>query len=101
MPIEEYQRDNGGFPPALDALVPKYLDRVPYTGAVGFPEFEYRLPDEYRPFKQYEVFVRSPSTLGAHDLLIYWPEADYPLSLYGNGDEGVRPINDWAYVKRH
>jgi hypothetical protein len=97
--IEEYQRDNGQLPPALDALVPTYLDRTPYTGAVGFPRFEYRLPNEYRSFKQYEVLVRTPSTLASHDMLIYWPEADYPLSLYGS--QQVRPINDWAYVVKH
>ncbi|MHB0937433.1 MAG: hypothetical protein ACYDCO_11110 [Armatimonadota bacterium] len=39
--ISDYQQDNGSPPPALDALVPRYLAAVPGTGIKAFPAYHY------------------------------------------------------------
>lgn len=41
--IESYTRDRGEPPASLDALVPKYLARVPGTGLIAYRSFDYEV----------------------------------------------------------
>jgi len=105
--IEKYHANNGKYPAQLEALVPTYLSEIPYTGLVGYPKFEYRLPntklsEEYKDdsSKKYELFVSMgyPSPLEEHsDYFIYWPEKQYPASVYDGF--ALYEIGDWAYAE--
>lgn len=96
--IEQYKTEQGVWPPNLDALKPAYIDEIPYTGAPGYPKFEYELATEETPFHEYQLYVRTPPGGSYHDRLIYWPEMNYPLWIKG---ASVEPLNDWAYAHRH
>jgi hypothetical protein len=67
----------------------------PYTGAVGYPTFEYRRVMQGSPFKQDEILVRTSPGGFTFDKLVYWPEHRYPDAMYGGEVERVRT---WAYV---
>ncbi|MBX7256524.1 MAG: hypothetical protein K1Y02_09200 [Candidatus Hydrogenedentes bacterium] len=96
--IEQYKADQGVWPPSLDALVPAYIDKIPYTGAPGYPKFNYEVASEGTPFREYQLSVKTPRGSTYHDQLIYWPEMNYPLWIKG---ATVEPLNDWAYMERH
>src|SRR3712207_5959186 len=40
--LSRYRNDKGEYPEHLEQLVPQYLDRVPDTGMLGYPAFDYR-----------------------------------------------------------
>ena len=93
--IEQYKRDNGEYPNKLEDLVPKYLSRVPNTKIPAYPEYYYRKASLESCFNKYQLLV--PCSTGAlnWDVFFYWPEGNYPDSIYGGG---VDRIEDWAYV---
>nr|CAA9289511.1 hypothetical protein AVDCRST_MAG63-4278 [uncultured Armatimonadetes bacterium] len=94
--LAAYRRANGRYPAALDGLVPAFLDRVPATGAAGYPHFGYRLPEGGRGrFGSYELRVNTSLGMLNWDSLVYWPERNYPGHMYGGR---VERIGDWAYV---
>lgn len=93
--IESYHVKNGQYPQQLNALVPIFINKIPHTGAVGYPKFEYRLPTDRSLFKSYEVRVRTPVGGINWDVFVYWPEKNYPSRMYGGG---VERIGEWAYV---
>jgi hypothetical protein len=101
--INSYKNDNGKYPDTLNALIPKYINKIPETGIRGFPFFEYELlnPAEYKyqvpemGNKQiYELRVKL-ERLFKWDRVFYWPVEKYPNSIYG-GD--IEKIGKWAYV---
>ena len=93
--IESYNDTEGSYPPDLQALIPNYVNEIMYTGAVGYPDFEYERATPESHFKSYELYVRTPGGVFSLDTLIYWPEKHYPSEIHGNK---VRLIEDWAYV---
>lgn len=93
--IEAYQDETDKYPPDLEALVPEYMDEIPYTGAVGYPDFRYNRAKADSLFETYEVLVNTPPSMMGFDVFVYWPEKNYPESMYGGW---VEPMKDWAYV---
>ena len=93
--IESYNVAEGSYPPDLQALIPRYISEIPYTGAVGYPDFEYRRPTSESLFRTYEVYVNTPSGGINFDTFVYWPEKGYPSYMYGGS---IELINGWAYV---
>lgn len=93
--IKTYRTDNGRYPDRLEALVPRYLPEIPGTGAVGYPRFEYRLPNDNALFRSYELRVATSIGVLNWDVFVYWPERNYPAQMYGGSVERIR---DWAYV---
>ena len=39
--IAQYRNDKGEYPDSLDRLIPGYLEEIPYTGMIAYPEFSY------------------------------------------------------------
>jgi hypothetical protein len=95
--LSEYRDKNGEYPTQLGQLVPGYLDAMPYTGMIGYPEFSYDKDHNDLETKPGEYELRIDCTSGAlnWDRFIYWPSEKYPDRIQGNGVERIRA---WAYV---
>lgn len=97
--IRNYEAEVGELPSSLADLVPRELDSIPGTGMTGFPSFVDRdtrteTGESERLFASYELRVNLYKLL-QFDCLVYWPEGNYPDSMYGGGVERIRA---WAYV---
>lgn len=101
--IEKYQKQNKQFPDSLNELVPKYIAAIPYTSAVGFPDYEYRRiePDKKRrEFLRQETYVLYINTsLGMlnWDRFLYSPNQQYLKQIYG-GSGSLEKFGDWTYL---
>ncbi|RYG53405.1 hypothetical protein EON80_32750 [bacterium] len=93
--IENYRREHDQYPAQLSDLAPEHLLEVPYTGAVGYPQFRYKKASENSLFKSYELQIFTPVGGINFDTFNYWPEHAYPKTMYGGT---VERIGDWAYV---
>lgn len=95
--LAKFHRDHGQYPDQLAELVPKYLESVPYTGLIAYPEFRYtkdRNDLEVRP-GQYELRINCSSGGINFDRFVYWPSEKYPDRIQGNG---ISRIGAWAYL---
>jgi hypothetical protein len=93
--IESFGEEEGRYPKELSELLPDYLQAIPRTGAVGYPNFRYTLAGSNTLFRSYELLVKTPVGGINWDVFVFWPENHYPDYLYGGG---VERIADWAYV---
>ncbi len=94
--LTRYHEERDRYPAALSELVPTYLPRVPYTGMMGYPDFDYRHPGEAREEAGgYDLYVSCGMSMFNFDSLHYWPSQDYPDKMYGGG---VERVDSWAYV---
>ena len=95
--LARYRTDHGEYPGTLDHLVPQYIDALPYTGMIAYPEFTYQKDYNDIQSKPGEYELRIDCTSGGinFDRFIYWPSEDYPDRIQGNGVERFRT---WAYV---
>ena len=92
--IESYKTDKGHAPKNLQALVPKYIARVPQTGMVSYPDFRYSRADWGDGALQfYTLRVRTGFAL-SYESLDYFSDRKYPKRLPG---ERIERIGDWAY----
>lgn len=66
--IRAYEADTGYAPPALDQLVPKYIDRLPSTGYRPVPAFSYARG----PGREWTLEVPSTSLLFDVDAFQYY-----------------------------
>ena len=89
--IETHKIQKGEYPPDLEALLPEYIAEIPYTGAVGYPDFEYSRGES----ENYQLLVHTPMPGINFDVFVYWPKGNYPPEMYGGS---VESIKDWAYV---
>lgn len=93
--IESYKTDHGSIPNDLVELVPKYIEVIPYTGMVGYPEFRYTPKQPDSLFRDYEIWISTSTGLLNWDRFVYWPAQQYPQQMYGGS---VENIDGWAYV---
>ena len=96
--IKKYERDQGMPPERLADLVPDYLSVLPYTGMRACSEYQYETgPDTREGFNENPWVLRiSPPVFGVgFDLVLYFPNQNYPEHGYGGSLERV---GDWAYV---
>jgi hypothetical protein len=95
--LVRYRNDYGEYPDSLNRLIPGYLEEIPYTGMIAYPEFSYR--KDRNDFQtnpgSYELRIDCTSGGINFDRFIYWPSETYPDRLQGNG---VERIHKWAYV---
>lgn len=96
--INDYERQHGFPPESLTALVPDYLPAVPDTGMRACSEFQYFTGEVAR--QQYSgnpwaLQVLPPVFGVGFDLVLYFPNQNYPKNGYGGWLERV---GDWAYV---
>lgn len=93
--LEHYHQENGKYPEDLCEVVPKYMEKIPPTGMVGYPEFRYRLPnpnDKFDKFSGYEIRV-SLTYLLDFDALYYWPEGNN-RDVFGKAG---KVVDDWVF----
>lgn len=95
--IDRYTRDHGAPPDHLEALVPRYLSAVPWTGLVAFRSFEYDVcePRRCAGDTPWELRVLVSRGMINWDVLVYWPTHEYPEQMHGGV---VQRMGDWAYV---
>ncbi len=96
--IENYERDHSGPPQSLNDLVPDYIPAVPCTGMAAYPEYRYHTGDMAK--QQYAgnswvLTVFTPSGFLNFDMMLYFPNQNYPHHGYGGS---LEPVGDWAYV---
>ena len=95
--LASYRMDRGEYPGALNLLVPQYIDAIPYTGMIAYPEFTYRKDDKgiQASRGEYELRINCPSAFMNFDTFIFRPSGDYSDLMR---DNGVERICAWAYV---
>ena len=93
--LDRYRADHGAYPDEFDDLVPQYVDQIPFTGMVGYPQFYYKSGANIPGSGGYEIGINCPIAVLNWDKFFYWPSKAYPKSIYGGS---VEPIGDWAYV---
>ncbi len=95
--IHSYEAEHGQPPPNLEALVPTYLPRVPRTGMMAYPDYQYHTGPEAQRHDNnpWVLIVHTPSGGINFDQFMYFPLQNYPESGYGGW---LARIRDWAYV---
>ena len=106
--IEAYKVEQKKYPKNLEALVPKYLPKIPHTGMCAYPRFQYTSGGEpfsgqdylnhtYLTAKSggYMLFIETPRGGINWDRFFYWPSKKYSRWEYGGR---VEKINGWAYT---
>lgn len=95
--LGRYRSDHGEYPDRLGQLIPGYLNEIPYTGMIAYPEFSYRknYNDIEKKPGSYELRINCTSGGINFDRFIYWPSETYPDRIQDNGVERIR---HWAYV---
>ena len=84
--LAQYRTDRGEYPESLNQLIPGYLDEIPYTGMIAYPEFSYhkdRNDFQTKP-DSYELRINCTSGGINFDRFIYWPSETYPDRIQGN-----------------
>jgi hypothetical protein len=95
--IRSYETARGQPPPTLEALVPTFLPRVPRTGMMAYPDYQYYVgPDAQRhDGNPWALVVFTPGGGINFDRFMYFPLQNYPEIGYGGP---LARIRDWAYV---
>jgi hypothetical protein len=93
--IRAYSAAQGGPPPSLEALVPRFLPRVPETGMGAYPRFEYAVGAEAPAGEPWALTVSTSLGILNWDILLYLPSGRYPAQGYGGE---LERFEDWAYV---
>jgi hypothetical protein len=95
--IRAYEVAQGQPPPALSALVPAYLSKVPRTGMMSYPHYRYYVGADARRYDNnpWVLVIFAPSGGINFDQFMYFPLQNYPPRGYGGW---LARIKDWAYV---
>lgn len=95
--IHAFENANGRPPASLDELVPVHLPAVPETSIGIHPRYKYVVgqPGD-RDGNPWALTVTPPCVPGGFDVLMYFPQQNYPERGYGGRLERVE---DWAYVR--
>jgi hypothetical protein len=92
--LHDHHRVVGKYPDSLEALVPRYLPRVPLSGAFAYPELAC-VRDGTDPVSGGFELVISMQHGMSSDFLVYWPSEKYPDTLPAGP---VVRLGRWAYV---
>lgn len=95
--IERYKADEGHAPENLQALVPKYIARVPQTGMVSYPDFRYSRDNWGDSALQYYTVRVFTGFALSYESLNYASDKNYSSGLYSGR---VERLGDWAYVHK-
>lgn len=95
--ITRYVGDHGSPPQALNELVPDYLNEIPKTGIMAYPEYTYEVGEGAERYEgnPWILSVFTPSGGINFDQFLYFPLQNYPDQGYGGLLERV---GDWAYL---
>jgi hypothetical protein len=96
--IKEYERDRSSPPHSLEDLVPGYLPVIPSTGMMAYPEYRYCAGEKAKKYyadNPWALTVSTPSGGINFDMMLYFPEQNYPERGYGGS---LERLGGWAYV---
>ena len=96
--IEKFNIENGRPPDHLTDLVPKYIANIPGTGMMAYPEYQYFVGDDAMNRyvnNPWALEVNTPSGGINFDIMLYFPNGNYPKTGYGGS---LEIVNKWAYV---
>ena len=96
--IKQFQAKNGALPGGLDELVPDFIPAIPDTGVGAYPKYEFiRKPDPVKyGGNPWVLFVNVSTDDLMQDLLIFFPDGNYPANRPGHG---ARRFGDWAKIE--
>ena len=89
--IERYERENGRPPPALNVLVPQYLDRIPRR----IPPFELAVTLDYPP-NEWILKSNEVGLVQGLDELFYLPHGNYEDFAWSGS---IQRLGAWAYLR--
>lgn len=95
--IAAYTAQHGSPPESLQALVPQYLEEVPRTGIMAYPEYKYEVAPEAERYLGNPWALHIPCTSGGFnwDEFVYLPLQNYDDEMSSNY---YRRIRDWGYL---
>lgn len=94
--IRNYAEARGAPPSLLSDLVPDYLPRIPSTGMMAYPRYQYYAGTNAHRYNgnPWVLVIHTPGGMD-FDQFMYFPLQNYPTHGYGGLLARVR---DWAYV---
>lgn len=87
--IDKYKKDKGEYPEKLEDLTTEYLKKIPGTGIMGDPYFNYK-KTEYG----YQLRVEIELSFRTKLILFYNPHKSYLPEI---GGSQVFRLGEWAY----
>lgn len=95
--IKKYEQKNSQTPESLEALVPDFIPRIPFTGMGAYPKYEYVTGEKSKDYdgNPWVLSVFTPSGGINFDQFLYFPLQNYPKTGYGGT---LERIGAWAYV---
>ncbi|MFD2157373.1 hypothetical protein ACFSW8_00505 [Rubritalea tangerina] len=96
--VHSYEETKGYPPESLVDLVPEYIDAVPSTGMMAYPEYRYSVGEDAKYFSGNPWVLRVPAPSGGinFDEFLYFPLQNYPASGYGGQ---LVKVGKWAYSR--
>lgn len=112
--LQTFHAENKKYPNTLLDLIPKYLNTLPTSDLLGYPEIDYdkteyvpgmmNIPirdeskNDWKRFYTggYELRILPPSNSRNFDRFIYWPQKVYPKYMYNGVAESVK---DWMFIR--
>ena len=88
--IKSYNKEVGKAPSSLDELIPTYITKIPLTGMMRYPEYQYNVSDD-----RWSLVIDTSLGVLNWDLFVYFSDQDYPEWMAGGS---VERIKNWAYV---
>ncbi|HWI58014.1 MAG TPA: hypothetical protein VNZ22_12365 [Bacillota bacterium] len=90
--IEAYHRDNGAYPAQLNALIPRYLDKLPSTGMGNYTNYHYYVGWAAQRHEGNPWILEIPAGYGmGFDQFYYFPLQNYPQGW------PYERLGKWAY----
>lgn len=88
--IKSYKKEVGKAPSSLDALIPTYIDKIPLTGMMRYPAYQYSVSND-----RWSLVIDTSLGVLNWDLFVYFSDQNYPEWMAGGS---VERIKNWAYV---
>jgi hypothetical protein len=95
--IQAFERGEGRPPHDLTELVPRHIEVIPSTGMRGYAEWDYIRGADARAYGEnsWVLLVHTGGPGVNFDLLMYFPNQQYPEVGYGGS---IERVGAWAYV---
>lgn len=88
--IKSYKKEVGKAPSSLDELIPTYIAKIPLTGMMRYPEYQYSVSDD-----KWSLVIDTSLGVLNWDLFVYFSDQDCIEWMAGGS---VERIKNWAYV---
>ncbi|GAA5494490.1 hypothetical protein Rhal01_00651 [Rubritalea halochordaticola] len=95
--IADYTAQHGSPPENLQELVPQYLEEVPRTGIMAYPEYKYEVAPQAERYHSNPWVLYIPCTSGGlnWDEFVYLPQQNYDAEM---SHDYYERVHDWGYL---